>query len=144
MPKATNILVAERELDWYFNDAVTALSLRAIDPGALIVDVSRTDYTDHQMQVVERAKPIMRALRRCSQRVQMVLALAFTHRVWRAAKDHHNESPHWDYETVYGARLAGIVRHYRLKGTVDERRARADAMLTGAILVFTISQCRLD
>jgi hypothetical protein len=136
MARASHILRAEAELDWYFNEAATMLELSAIDPGAVIVSATHDHYTDVQMHVIDRARPILQALRRCTQRTQMVLSLAYTRRVWRAEKDHHGVSPHYDYEEVYGARLAAIVRHYRMNGTVDEKLAMADAMRTEAVRLF--------
>jgi hypothetical protein len=136
MNKHSTRIKIEKELDWFYNVYPVRVGISAIDPGAIVVsNLSFTGYTDAQISAVERALPIREALKKCKAKDQKILYLVFTLHCWRTEVDHHGVSGHHDYGLVYG-KLAGVVRSYRIRGSKDEKRAKAEALFERALNRF--------
>jgi len=129
-----NRLEAERELRWFFEEAIDHYEVKAIDPSAIGSGMAPWQYEDPNLEVLSRARPISAVLKRCPRYHQLILWLRF-------AKGRSSGSLAWrdgslDHATPSSVdeRLAGLVEHFKPKGCRFQQEAGARAAVRAAVI----------
>jgi len=141
---------AEELLWWYFNVALVSSDIPAMDHNAVSLGLANWECGDPNIELVTRARPIRKALNRCSPRDRRRLRLAFTETAWRYAPDkkagavakgatrpqQERFERMQDLCYIFGDRLAPLVDVYKPKGTTGAQRVWAEAALRVAVKAF--------